>query len=363
MISSVYDGRRDLPGVQVLRAIAALAVVAHHALEESNAASGRFSPDWLTTAGASGVDIFFVISGFIMLVVAFGPEGRLVTPGAFLVRRFTRIYPFYWLCCLAMTAIVAGGFLRHHALTPGQYLTSWLLAPNSRTLIGVSWTLVYEVYFYLIFAATLLLRSRLASAAIVTAVIALAVAASPALPEGALRSFLSNPIALEFCLGLWLAVSFSPDRPGPSWRLAVVAALAGFLTLALAPLVVAHDTTARLPGLARLFAWGAPSALVVWGFISLRTIVGWPGRMARRVGDASYAVYLTHEFVMIGYARLLKVERLAALDQRWIVPGVVLICALVGVVAHRLLERPLLAATRRLTHFIPVGRAVGRADR
>lgn len=85
----------ELYGIQMLRAIAALAVVVHHTLEESGGAIGKFSPDWLTTSGASGVDIFFVISGFIMFHVTFRDRRGPPTPGTFLFRRATRIYPFY----------------------------------------------------------------------------------------------------------------------------------------------------------------------------------------------------------------------------------------------------------------------------
>jgi peptidoglycan/LPS O-acetylase OafA/YrhL len=74
-ISSNVSDKDELFGTQMLRGLAALAVVTHHTLEQSNGASHPFSPDWLTTSGASGADIFFVISDFIMLFVSFQQSG------------------------------------------------------------------------------------------------------------------------------------------------------------------------------------------------------------------------------------------------------------------------------------------------
>ena len=91
--------RLELVGIQMLRGIAASLVVFHHSLEESLASAvPPTSPDWLTTFGASGVDIFFVISGFIMVYTSFPLRRPPVRPINFVVKRASRIYPFYWFC-------------------------------------------------------------------------------------------------------------------------------------------------------------------------------------------------------------------------------------------------------------------------
>jgi exopolysaccharide production protein ExoZ len=79
-------GANELFGIQMLRGIAALAVVLHHSLEESNGSTGRFSPDWATTFGASGVDIFFVISGLIMFYTSFPDLRQPISPAKFALR-------------------------------------------------------------------------------------------------------------------------------------------------------------------------------------------------------------------------------------------------------------------------------------
>jgi exopolysaccharide production protein ExoZ len=337
--------RENLHGIQMLRAIAALAVVTHHALEESNGALTRFSPGWLTTSGASGVDIFFVISGFIMLHVSFPARRAPPTAENFLFRRATRIYPFYWLCCLAMLFVHAIGFLKHHHWASGEILTSLALVPNRDKVIGVSWTLVYEMYFYLIFSVTLLLKSKSATVLLATVSIIGFHLAGTHLHGGPLGVFLADPIALEFCMGLWLAWAFSDWRvEGAIPRLAL--GLIGFGLLAVAPLFVAHRDTSGLPGLARVLAWGLPAILIVQAFLCIGPPRNTLTRFAVLLGDASYALYLTHVFVMIGYAWLLKSTSLTHDRQFLLVPVAVIVSIIIAICAHLTVERPLLGLIR-----------------
>src|SRR6185312_14740355 len=134
-------------------AAAALMVVFHHALEASRQAPlVPKSPDWLTTFGASGVDIFFVISGFIMFHVSFPAGGAPVSPLSFLARRAARIYPFYWLCLMLAILFCVTGLQWTPPPTAATTLQSALLLPGDNFIIGVAWTLVYEMYFYVIFS-------------------------------------------------------------------------------------------------------------------------------------------------------------------------------------------------------------------
>jgi peptidoglycan/LPS O-acetylase OafA/YrhL len=281
----------ELYGIQMLRALAAVAVVTHHALEISNGAAGRFSPDWMTTFGAAGVDIFFIISGFIMLHVSFRNPACSPPPGSFLWRRATRIYPLYWLCCFAMLAASAAGFLRGQHWSWTDVATSLLLFPGDHLLINVSWTLVYELYFYLVFAVALLARSRAATAiASMTAIVVLWLT-SDIMPGEALRSMLANPIPLEFCMGVCLCWGYSRreaifKRRSVNWLLALVGS--GIITAA--PLFVRHPDTGGLPGLTRVLALGLPAVLVMVGALRIGAPRSRMMRIAVLLGDASYAL-------------------------------------------------------------------------
>jgi len=338
---------RELYGVQMLRGIAALMVVLHHTLEESMASvAGSRSPDWLTTAGASGVDVFFAVSGFIMLYVSFPPNRRPLGPRQFLVKRATRIYPFYWACCLAILVICGTGFLKSKILSADVLLESFALWPTPDTLIGVSWTLSYEIYFYLAFALSLFWRNQYASLAVTTTIITFLLVASQPVASGASSNFLANPIVLEFCFGAILAGIYMslPKRPlVPAYW-----SLLGFVVLIVAPAFVMHPNTNGLTGMSRVLFWGLPAVLILAGFISIGAPRNPLARFAVLSGDASYAIYLTHGFVMIAYAKLLKSSSLSLYTQLPVIPMIVGICIIVGLATHLFLERPLLALTRGL---------------
>jgi exopolysaccharide production protein ExoZ len=336
----------SLEGIQVLRAIAALLVVLHHALEES-LASGRLpkSPDWFTTFGAAGVDIFFVISGFIMFYVSFPVDQPAASPRSFLLKRIARIYPLYWFCLALVLALKGIGLFQSLQLNPNVFGRSIFLLPSEHLIIGLAWTLVFEMYFYVIFALILNFDRPLVSLFGTSIAILILYAFSGFAPDAALRVFLGNAIAVEFCFGLILAYMFRRwPRFIPAARLLWIP---GFALLAIASLVVPHANTNGLPSPERVFAWGVPAFLIVLSFLSLNSNRAPLQRIMVLFGDASYAIYLIHPLVMIGYARLLK-GGLANLPQWPVIPIVVLLSAGLGLFIHVFVERRLIASVRGL---------------
>ena len=310
----------ELAGIQMLRALAALAVVALHALAFSRAAS-VIAPDWAMNLGAAGVDVFFVISGFIMLHTSFRPGRPSMPAGRFLLRRFIRIYPLYWLCTAAMLAVMAAGFMRHNLCTAQEIALSLALLPSPHLVLPVAWTLVLEIYFYLVFAATLPLASRTATLILTSVAIVGLQGAGTLLPAGALRTFLTVPMACEFLLGLWLAWAFSRMGIGVTRlrRQALCLAVLGLVLLAAAAGQLRHPDS--VPGVAipsgalgvngwwRVLSWGVPSALITAAFLAVPTPRGRLGRGLVVLGDASYAIYLVHLFVVDAYSVARLVER------------------------------------------------------
>lgn len=332
----------------MLRALAAFSVVIHHGLETSGGAARKTCPDWITMAGASGVDIFFVISGFIMLHVSFGPGRSPPTPVQFLARRLTRIYPFYWICCLAILAMSSLGFLSSHHYRLPMIASSLGLVPGEQ-LIGVAWTLVYEIYFYILFACTLWLRSASVSLLGTSGAIVLIYGGSMLVPPNMRSDFLANPLPIEFCLGLGLAYFHTRTvRAGRRWPVGWSMTFVGLFLLMVAAMVGAHADTAGLLPLPRVLLWGVPAMFVVAGVLHAGPPRNAVSRIAILLGDASYAVYLTHVFVMIGYGRLLKISAVNQLPQMPWVVAATLLSAAVGVAAHLWIEKPLLAMIRDL---------------
>ncbi|MEQ1931816.1 MAG: acyltransferase [Parvularculaceae bacterium] len=284
--------------IQYLRAAAALAVMAFHYIAAARKDAGLESAA-LVNLGQFGVDIFFVVSGYIMwTTVAAAPSLR---PGEFFLRRLIRIVPLYWAATLATAlATTEGGFALGYRGDPGDLATSLLFIPAASPgdpaiiapILAVGWTLNLEMFFYAAFAATLGRTRQLAILGVLLGGLALAGVALTLSGAGAppMIAAYTQSIVVEFffgaALGAW-RLSRGSERGDP---------LGGSLMIALG-LAAAAAAALAAGGLPywRGFVWGPPAALIVLGALSLEGLARrHPQRLAVLLGDASYALYLTH---------------------------------------------------------------------
>jgi exopolysaccharide production protein ExoZ len=249
-----------LRSIQVLRCVAVLGVLACHSFK---GAAG---------VGSAGVDLFFVISGFIITRVA---EGR--SASEFLMARLRRIYPIYWLAVLPWLALVI-----HQLSLPlvASSVTLWpIFGDYVRPALPAAWTLSFEMMFYLAFAASLAWGVRAVLIAYACAALASLVFSS------ALFGFLGNFMVLEFLVGVLIA-KFE-IRISPWWALLAIA------WFALAPeqtLIVKAQTF-------RPLYYGIPAALLfasVWHLKAGRAFA-----IPVFLGDASYSIYLVHQLALL----------------------------------------------------------------
>jgi exopolysaccharide production protein ExoZ len=315
---------KTIYGIQYLRAFAALAVVVFHAAEKTG---HHFA------IGAAGVDIFFVISGFIMWVIS---DRRALTPAGFLYERVRRIAPVYW---LATTTMVAGGIL---GLFPNLMLTTQHIiaslffipvrSPSSDEIWPVlvqGWTLNFEMFFYLIFALSLFLERRWRLMAVAAAFTALVLSGSLMSSQNPIFLTYTRPIMLEFIAGMFIGQAWLKGRvlgPQPGLVL-VILSIGGFLALQVFKLPFDE------------FNCGPLAVALVAGTLSLEAA----GRIGRWhvfafLGDASYSIYLWHTFAISVVAKLGGSVGLH--------PGITFAVAVIGGAvlgscAYILLERPL----------------------
>lgn len=326
--------QEQLAGLQVLRAVAAVMVAASHILRETNA------PNWFAVVGSAGVDIFMVISGFVMVYVTF-PDGAVAeTPGSFFFKRLTRIAPFYWLVCGFMLLLMALGFYQH--LNP-DILRSLLFLPTEHRITIVSWTLVFEMYFYSVFALALFTRSRAGVIVSTSAVIVSLLYLGRFFPDATTADYLTRPVSLEFCIGMGLAVVYQrwPDFYRHLRHLWVL----GFAWMIAAEIVL-H--TYSVQGWTRIVGWGLPATLIVASMITMLHARTRLERGAVILGDASYALYLTHPLVVVVFDWINK-HTGAFTHAPWQVTGAVLLplCIAAGVATHFLVELPLVRGVRK----------------
>jgi exopolysaccharide production protein ExoZ len=272
--------------------------------------------------------VFFVLSGVIITLTSKG-----LTAGEFVARRARRILPLYGLLtALYLIVIAAAGTLGwREAVTS---LTLWpALDRMVIPVIPVAWTLCFEVLFYA-GAALVIWRPRLFWPLLAGFAAALAIRSGPVL------SFVGNPIIVEFLMGVGLARL-------PRWRGAVwliPAALAAIWVLGPAVYPASLDIPDFLSGdmgWRRVLVLGLPSALVVWGTMQIEVRQG----VLTYLGDASYALYLTHLPVVVAVAWL--ANRFTSLP-----PDGVAIAAAAASIAlawrvHELFEKPMLNWLRK----------------
>lgn len=346
-----------ITNLQLLRAIAAYAVVIYHIGDQESAAWFRS----LSHVGAAGVDIFFVLSGFIMV---FTTARVQPTSTEFLLKRIARIVPTYWLVTLATFALLLLGLrpIGNHQADVGYLVSSLLFFPVERgaagtiPLVAVGWTLNYEMFFYLLFAAVLALAKNRGVAYTVVGVLLALVSVNLVVEttNPSLR-LATSPLLLEFAFGIVLArlwpgalrvSKLTLERVGVGLALAGGAAL--FVIGVLVPLPV-------ITGSWRFGWFGIPAAAVVAGVVSLEAA----GRAvsSRRwlfQGEASYALYLVHPLVLQVTRKViapLPLSGTAGLGLRIVV--LLLACATASALFYLHVERPLTRLfSRRSTRVV-----------
>lgn len=323
--------------VVILHAYATL-----NALERSAPLMSHFVPD--NGFGAFGVDLFFVISGAVMGMAL----ERGTSPGPFLRARFARVVPLFWLAAIATIALnlLLGKPLAIESLANSvtilPLLDSGVINPP---LPSVGWTLAFELYFYLIVALALYLPKRLRFEAVLAALMLCALIGE--LTQPVLVPILGiscNALLLEFALGL-LALRAARNPLVRRYALSMSA-------MGISPLLYSmifgfgfsgapQAAVAGQTSVARMLAWGLPSALLLSGLLAR------PDRMRAnnvlaRFGDASYSIYLVHTSVMMVVPLIWP--PIAGNDLLFI--ALVVSSGLTGLIAHRWIEQPLLDRLR-----------------
>jgi len=343
---SVRPERRAarLISVQCLRGIAALMVVVHHVLHQSPG----FLSVWPTEAWQSGVDLFFVISGFVMVYVT---SQREQSPRRFLTMRAARIVPVYWFYTLLAAGLyyVVPSLFRSNEFSLSHIVLSMLFVPHGKgDLVGIplvkqGWTLNLEVFFYVLFAIAMAISLKHRTVLAVAA-LAMIAAVGPFYPIGNTSPivwslfFYTNPIILEFAFGMLIATAFLRgkfDFLKPP--LAGVLVVSGFLAIFILP-----------PECERVLAYGLPAAAVLIGALAFEQHIPIRQRFLESVGDASYSIYLVHIFAIAVLRKFwpLSMDGLASLAL-FLVASIALV-VVIGRLSYALIERPSLQFLRKV---------------
>jgi exopolysaccharide production protein ExoZ len=345
--SNVLTGSDSLPkhlsSLQWLRGIAALAVVYFHATLQVQHLNSGIN---VQAIGATGVDIFFVLSGFIMWVTTRSSNGGALS---FLIKRFKRIVPLYWLLSLtaSFVALIAPYLLKSTRFDLFHLIASlcFIPWPNPAAYPGTSeyispvivpgWTLNMEMAFYFLFSLCLSFKKFWRVMGTTVLIVLLYAIGLTGTASSSILSFYGNSVILEFLFGVLLAAYLIPYLNFSAlvtW---------GLLGLSLIALAFIESASLDLP---RALKYGVPAFLAIAAAVNLERIRAVPNfPILVRLGDASYSIYLSHIFVLAGLRMVvgfLHIDLSLWTGCGFIVVGVIA-SAILGVLIHRFIEKPL----------------------
>jgi peptidoglycan/LPS O-acetylase OafA/YrhL len=286
-----------IAAIQLLRALAALVVAAGHiafAFADHLPGGLGIAPEADGRSGQVAVMLFFVISGYVMVIASGALFGRAGARGIFWRRRLVRVLPAYWIASGMLAAIFLTLFPQ--PVDPLRFGQSLLLIPywpadgslRALPFLWVGWTLFYELLFYALFGLFVGWRREPAIAGVIAVLAALCVAGRWVEPVNAPLFTVTRPVTLIFVVGMLLALWRTRGGSAPGWlrALAVVATLAVWRW---GP--VPADPAAL--GFGYLMWSGLPAILLAFAALSGPLAVP-AAAIVNRAGDASYALYLLH---------------------------------------------------------------------
>lgn len=334
-----------IKSIQVLRAIAACAVVLFHAAGRAQISwpdSDALLTETTTRVGQAGVDLFFVLSGFLMAYLHFDQFGKGGASQAFLLKRLARIVPIYWLlsgAALVLAILMPSLFSSGRHLELGWLLGNFAFIPwpdssgSAERLVVVGWTLDYEMMFYALFALAMLSRHGLLF--LCWLLFGAAIAGQVFHPTHPWAAVVTSLMLLEFLAGIAIAALVRRYTP-PRW--------VGWLLIAIGSIAILSTIGWEAK---RTLQWGIPAAILVlgtvWAQIQCKGVVG---RYLVTVGDASYSIYLTQVFSLPAFAMILKIGGVTMPSELAVIALWVAACG-AGVVFWWMIERPLTALFRK----------------
>lgn len=335
-----------IDAIQYLRGIAALAVVIAHIASMQHSVAPELPAVLPEFNGFWGVDIFFIISGFIIVYITRSAAAGGKEAVIFMLKRMVRIVPAYWF----FTVLVYFADTQHwfsdqqNSTNLAMLLKSLLFIKPGFPLLFVGWTLTLEMFFYVIFMVALWRWDAAVRVwPIVVVFVFLALVPVWFDVENRYVKFYTQAILLEFVAGMLIAYFFVDKE-----RLSQSAAVAIFLVGCGLLLGVTYylDDEVLIPQ--RAFWWGVPALLIVLGAVNIKNIGN--NQLLHAAGTISYSLYLCH--MPCAYAGVVLAKYFFAGSPNflgWYVVITLILTLLVSIASWRLLEYwPQLALRRAI---------------
>jgi exopolysaccharide production protein ExoZ len=341
--------------IQILRALAAMAVVFYHSGIETMSiceSQGRTCNYEIWGLGF-GVPLFFIISGFIMVVTTWGQFGSLASAGSFLRRRIYRIVPLYWLVTtLAVVGfLLVPGMIKLDALTQSYVTSSYFFWPTERPnglvrpIANLGWTLNLEMFFYVLFALALLLKRTGGLLLVVGTLILLSLLHGLGVFAGNVPLyFWSDPIILGFVAGIGVGVAYKKGyRINARQRLALLCAFVAAIVVSYFAIPDSFFMRESDSLIIRLtFTIACLPMLIIGALGPQLQGRGFASRAAMLIGDASYSLYLIHPFFLRAMQKVWAKLVGDSLPEYFFIPAALAVALAVGIGMYYAFERPVM---------------------
>ena len=337
--------------LQVYRGIAAVLVVMIHLTKMSAERLNQVIFFNLFLVGWSGVDYFFVLSGFIMVYVHRSAIGKKNQLKSFLVKRGVRIYPIYWIITLTVLCffLVIPGFANNEDLSLGNVIASLLLIPQKdQPILEVGWTLIYEINFYLLFSIAIWLKPKhsvplLSAWLLVTILHYRKIVKFP--QDFFWLETVFGDMNLELvlgCLAAYIVIKYNNNIGKYRWTLFGIANLGYVISLGI------FVASGKIP-FGRIPTFGVLAALLIIAAtsIDLKDSPKIPDILIF-LGEASYSIFLTHVPVISAITKIVQGANLGKYFDGFFAPALLAVFAVVfGCIFYSLIEKPLTVFLRQ----------------
>lgn len=340
--------------IQYLRAIASILVVYDHCVNfvgKGNSYQASFY--FLKTFGAIGVDIFFVISGFIISYTSININGYKDSID-FLKKRFVRINPSYYFA--SIVALILRFISKPKIEFPNQeVLKSITIMPifdvgymQWKPILYVGWTLAYEWLFYLIFSVILIFSIIKKNTVAILMICSVSILGFIFPWKNIQYQFITNAITLEFCLGVIVASMYLYFDKNLKLIYPLSVLIVGLIWYGLiirygyGVFELEHSNQSSVYFFGRFLIWGVPSAFIVFGFVFFekKGVLSFKNKLILLLGESSFSIYLIHTIFISFINKFYVYLKFIPLDI--LIFFVVIIGSIIGVIYYKLIEMPIL---------------------
>jgi exopolysaccharide production protein ExoZ len=354
--------KEQLKLVQILRGFAAIAILLFH-LDGFTVTFFEHSFFYFSY-GYLGFDFFFVLTGFIITYVHFKETQHHSSVKKFLLKRFVRVYPFYWLVLLIMIGLESPDFGYKPSLSSAIDPTSSVGViniiknillyplPDSSMPVGIAWGLSHAVVFYLLFAMSIKLRRNAAKIIFSLWLVAIVLNSFHIFPESLLLEAVAGPVNIQIILGCIAGYLFVKNKLQLKTALYVlilaVVVIAGLsLWKNLNNSNIVFTTSVAIAFSCLIYC----AALLDRRQLSRKPFKRYAPPVLVLIGDASYSIFLTHiifiPYLCMAFNKVLNVPVVPGFFKNILITIIFFLSVIAGIASYLLIERPLLNFLRK----------------